>query len=103
MLRKLGTDEKMINQALFRQIGIFFFIPLLLAAVHSVFGMIFIKIALQSLGRIDYFSSVLAAAVIFILIYGAYFLLTYFWQQKDYPKSLMSHKNPDFCHTNCGN
>ena len=82
MLRKLGTDEKMINQALFRQIGIFFFIPLLLAAVHSVFGMIFIKIGLQSLGRIDYFSSVLAAAVIFILIYGAYFLLTYFGSKR---------------------
>ena len=82
MLRKLGTDEKMINQALFRQIGIFFFIPLLLAAVHSVFGMIFIKIALQSLGRIDYFSAVLAAAVIFILIYGAYFLLTYFGSKR---------------------
>ncbi len=82
MLRKLGADEKMISRALFGQIGIFFFIPLLLAAVHSVFGMIFIKIGLQSIGRIDYFSSVLAAAVIFILIYGAYFLLTYFGSKR---------------------
>ena len=31
MLRKIGADEKMINRALFRQIGIFFFIPLCLA------------------------------------------------------------------------
>ena len=82
MLRKLGADEKMISRALFGQIGIFFFIPLLLAAVHSVFGMIFIKIGLQSIGRIDYFSSVLAVAVIFILIYGAYFLLTYFGSKR---------------------
>lgn len=82
MLRKLGADEKMISRALFGQIGIFFFIPLLLAAVHSVFGMIFIKIGLQSIGRIDYFSSVLVAAVIFILIYGAYFLLTYFGSKR---------------------
>lgn len=82
MLRKLGADEKMISRALFGQIGIFFFIPLLLAAVHSVFGMIFIKIGLQSIGRIDYFSSVLDAAVIFILIYGAYFLLTYFGSKR---------------------
>ena len=78
MLRKIRADEKMINRTLFRQIGIFFFIPLVLAVVHSVFGMIFIKIGLQSMGRIDYFSSILSAAMIFILIYGAYFFLTYF-------------------------
>ena len=82
MLRKIGADEKMINRALFRQIGIFFFIPLVLAVVHSVFGMIFIKIGLQSMGRIDYFSSILSAAMIFILIYGAYFFLTYFGSKR---------------------
>ena len=79
---KIGADEKMINRALFRQIGIFFFIPLVLAVVHSVFGMIFIKIGLQSMGRIDYFSSILSAAMIFILIYGAYFFLTYFGSKR---------------------
>ena len=31
ILRKIGADEKMINKALFMQIGIFFLIPLLLA------------------------------------------------------------------------
>ena len=86
MLRKIGADEKMINRALFRQIGIFFFIPLVLAVVHSVFGMIFIKIGLQSMGRIDYFSSILSAAMIFILIYGAYFFLTYFGSKRTYAK-----------------
>ena len=49
---------------------------------HSVFGMIFIKIGLQSMGRIDYFSSILSAAMIFILIYGAYFFLTYFGSKR---------------------
>lgn len=82
MLRKIRADEKMINRTLFRQIGIFFFIPLVLAVVHSVFGMIFIKIGLQSMGRIDYFSSILSAAMIFILIYGAYFFLTYFGSKR---------------------
>ena len=82
VLRKIGADEKMISRALFYQIGIFFFIPLALAVVHSVFGMIFIKIGLQSMGQIDYFSSILSAAVIFILIYGAYFFLTYFGSRR---------------------
>ena len=40
MLRKIGTDEKMINKALFRQIAIFFMLPLILALIHSVFGII---------------------------------------------------------------
>ena len=42
ILRKIGCDEKMINQALFRQIFIFFMMPLTLAIVHSIFGIKFI-------------------------------------------------------------
>ena len=76
-----SSDNKE-RYAMLRKIGIFFFIPLVLAVVHSVFGMIFIKIGLQSMGRIDYFSSILSAAVIFILIYGAYFFLTYFGSRR---------------------
>ena len=41
MLRKIGVDEKMINKALFRQIGVFFMFPLLVAIIHSVFGIKF--------------------------------------------------------------
>lgn len=76
-----SSDNKE-RYAMLRKIGIFFFIPLVLAVVHSVFGMIFIKIGLQSMGRIDYFSSILSAAMIFILIYGAYFFLTYFGSKR---------------------
>ena len=42
ILRKIGCDEKMINQALFRQIFIFFMLPLALAIIHSIFGIKFI-------------------------------------------------------------
>ena len=35
MLRKLGVDERMIDMALFKQIGIFFAFPLILALIHS--------------------------------------------------------------------
>ena len=34
ILRKIGCDEKMINKALFRQIGIFFGVSLVLAIIH---------------------------------------------------------------------
>ena len=50
MLRKIGTDEKMINKALFRQIGIFFMLPLILALIHSVFGIKFAMVILEVFG-----------------------------------------------------
>ena len=41
ILRKIGCDEKMINSSLFTQIGIFFGMPLILAIIHSIFGIQF--------------------------------------------------------------
>ena len=41
MIRKIGADEKLINKALFRQIAIFFLAPLVIAIIHSIFGIIF--------------------------------------------------------------
>ncbi len=78
ILRKIGCDEKMINRALFRQIGIFFMLPLLLATIHSIFG---IQFALQILSGIaksqDLLPSIIATAITIGTIYGAYFLTTY--------------------------
>lgn len=50
MLRKIGVDEKMINKALFRQIGIFFMFPLLIAIIHSIFGIKFCDYILSTFG-----------------------------------------------------
>lgn len=78
MIRKLGADEKMINKALFNQIFIFFMIPLSLAIVHSIFG---IKFANKILGTMDISgltSSITMTFIFLVLIYGGYFLLTYF-------------------------
>ena len=41
ILRKIGCDEKMINKSLFEQIAIFFMLPLILAIIHSIFGIQF--------------------------------------------------------------
>ena len=76
MLRKLGTDEAMINKALFRQIGIFFMFPLLLALVHTVFGIKFCLIILE--GFVENMTpSIIMTAIFLIVIYGGYFLITY--------------------------
>lgn len=77
VLRKIGTDEKMLNQALFRQIGIFFLFPLLLAIIHSIFGMKFISTLLSVLGMNLVNKSTIVTYLFLIIIYGLYFIITY--------------------------
>lgn len=79
ILRKIGCDEKMINGALFRQIFIFFMVPLALAIIHSIFGIKFILSMLAALASPDeLLPSIIVTAVIIGAIYGLYFLATYF-------------------------
>ena len=79
ILRKIGCDEKMINKALFRQIGIFFGIPLILAIIHSIFGIQFVLEMLSGLAeKKDLLPSIIATVIVMGIIYGAYFLATYF-------------------------
>lgn len=78
MLRRLGADEKMIRRALFRQIGIFFMFPLLIAIIHSVVGLKFSVTILETFGRDGLLPSIIMTAVFLVVIYGGYFLITYF-------------------------
>lgn len=78
ILRKIGCDEKMIHRALFRQIGIFFGLPLLLAVIHSIFGIQFAMELMAGLASSkDLLPSIIATMVIIGVIYGAYFVATY--------------------------
>ena len=78
ILRKIGTEERDISRSLFRQTGIFFLLPLLLACIHSVFGMKFAMLILEEFGTNQLAESILSTSVIILLIYGGYFLITYF-------------------------
>ncbi len=78
MLRKIGTDEKMINKALFRQIAIFFMLPLILALIHSIFGIMFAVKILEVFGTEELLPSIIATAIFIVIIYGGYFLITYY-------------------------
>lgn len=79
ILRKIGCDEKIINRSLFRQIGIFFGLPMVLAVIHSIFG---IQFALETMAGLaskeDLVPSIVATVIIIGIIYGSYFLATYF-------------------------
>ena len=78
ILRKIGCDEKMINQALFRQIAIFFMLPLILAIIHSIFGIQFVMSMMSVLAAPEQLlPSAIATVIIIGVIYGLYFLATY--------------------------
>lgn len=78
ILRKIGCDEKMINQALFRQIFVFFMLPLILAIVHSIFGIQFVMTMMSVLASPEQLlPSAISTVIIIGVIYGAYFLATY--------------------------
>ena len=78
MLRKLGADEKMINKSLFRQIAIFFMFPLLVAIIHSIFGITFCSYVISTFGNEQLLPSIIMTAIFIVVIYGGYFLITYF-------------------------
>ena len=77
MLRRIGVDEKSLNKALFRQIGIFFMFPLLLAIIHSIFGIKFCNFILSTFGKEKMLQSIIITALFIVVIYGGYFLVTY--------------------------
>lgn len=78
VLRKIGVDEEMINKSLFRQIAIFFFAPLVLAVIHSVFGIRFaLNMVSVSIKPSELLPSVIGTAIFLVVVYGGYFLATY--------------------------
>lgn len=78
MLHKIGAEEKMLSQSLFRQTGIFYLLPLLLACFHSIFGMKFAINVLEEFGTAGLAHSIITTLLILLCIYGGYFVVTYF-------------------------
>ncbi len=78
ILNKIGAEKRMISQSVFLQLSIYFFMPLLLAIVHSVVGIQVVNSIVVVFGESDLFLSSLVTGGMILLIYGAYFLFTYF-------------------------
>lgn len=77
ILRKIGVDEKMIHRSLFRQNAIFFGLPLLLAIVHSIFGIQVCVQIVEAFGRTGLLPAIIFTAVMLLVIYAIYFVVTY--------------------------
>ncbi|MCM1053357.1 MAG: ABC transporter permease, partial [Ruminococcus sp.] len=78
MLRKIGVSEVNINNSLFKETAIFFMAPLILAIIHSIFGIIFCNKILEVVSNDKLLPSIIMTSVFLIFIYGGYFLITYF-------------------------
>lgn len=78
VLARLGAPERMRDRAVFTQVFLSFFLPLALAAVHSVVGMTAANAVISVVGQVDSVQSSLVTAALLFVIYGAYFLATYF-------------------------
>lgn len=78
LLRKIGTDPKMINRSVFMQVFITFMLPLLLAIVHSIVGITVANQIIEVFGKVDALGGIIAAAAAIVLVYGGYMLATYF-------------------------
>lgn len=77
MLRRIGVDDKKLNRALFTQVGIFFMFPLVIAIIHSIFGIMCANTIMESMSVTSDMTSILTTALFIVIIYGGYFLVTY--------------------------
>lgn len=84
VLRKIGCDERMINVALFKQTAVFFFLPLILAIVHSVVGIKFVLniLAIVYNSNSSLIPAIISTVCVLLVIYGGYFVATYFGSKR---------------------
>ena len=67
----------MINKSIFKQVSIFFILPLALSIVHSYVGINVVNNYLTALGSANQFKSILVTALIMMIVYGGYLYSTY--------------------------
>ncbi len=77
ILRNLGASDKVINKSLFIQIAITFIFPLVIALIHSYFGLREINKLIVMLGHVDLTSNILLTTLFMVIVYGGYMFLTY--------------------------
>ena len=76
-LKRLGSNQKMIDKTIFVQTLVYFSLPVILALIHSVVGIKVTSNFINMIQQIDITSSALITAVFFIVVYAGYFYTTY--------------------------
>ncbi|MDU3337086.1 ABC transporter permease [Paraclostridium bifermentans] len=76
-IERLGANENMINKTIFIQTLIYFGLPISLAFIHSIVGIKIIYTFIESLYNPDIKYTLISTAIIFVVVYFAYFYTTY--------------------------
>lgn len=87
ILKKVGADDSLINAALFKQIAIYFILPLALACIHSIVGIKVANDVIMDAGGINAVGNIIITAILITIVYGSYFLATYFSSKRIILKS----------------
>lgn len=82
ILRRIGVDEGMLRHSLLQQSLLFFGMPLLLAVVHSVFGIQVCLYILETFGKTGILFSIVITGALIVGVYGIYFLVTYWCSRR---------------------
>lgn len=72
-LRKIGADEKMIDNSIFTQIAIYFFAPMILTFINSAVALKTISNFMNKFGNFSLIYIILFTATIFTGFYAVYF------------------------------
>ncbi|MDU3804483.1 ABC transporter permease [Paraclostridium bifermentans] len=76
-IERLGANENMINKTIFIQTLIYFGLPISLAFIHSIVGIKVIYNVMEALYNPDIKYTLISTAIIFVVVYFAYFYTTY--------------------------
>ena len=77
ILKKIGSDTKRLKRALFAQISVYFVLPLLLACVHSIFGLRFADFVLSTVMQEGMYWGAGVTTIVLAVLYGGYLFATY--------------------------
>lgn len=75
ILRKLGCEERKIRAVVWKQNSMFFGLPVLVAGIHSVFGIQVCNQVLSIYGEQSILPGLTAAVILVLFFYGGYFLI----------------------------
>ena len=76
-LKRIGVNKNMIDKTIFIQTVIYFSLPMILALIHSIVGITVVNKEINSYGQMNIRFSTLITALIFVVVYIAYFYITY--------------------------
>lgn len=77
LLKKFGADKSSINKTLFQQVFVYFAAPLTLASIFSFVGILKVMELIEDFLNMSVKVNMIFTIIIFLVIYGGYFMATY--------------------------